>query len=903
MARIPSFEETLLEAHQSLGLKRDPRKKRFADLEMQLDNHGEMAGEMLMAIFEALDMDKQACRDAMGNIMEWSGFHKALELRTWTGNASQQQVLWHLLAYSYVPALARRLAFWSLHNTENDQPPADAGMPGGKFWFLPNWDRVNDRIELPVPQVVNWLLDLLEGASLEDAIGGLCTPNGDAMRTLQGWKLEGWTPKSAKKIKQIFPDDAVLNFAGAFSPVEGLSSGAQFHDALSFVSHKGLNSEALQDEIPMSAERLEAILNESAPDEEKQEFARLLALRYAKPEMGTIRQRLQVARMAQDACQRLLKFLCPGVEATCPDPARNKLLQLVGLFEITYNLTIAAWKNGDTNEEQDAWFEAHLAPWDKADLLLSILPSRRDTAYLELAERLTRKFMRLEENSPLEDLVPWSKDAAGPIIERRFLLIQQELEEDQRLEKLVERVRAASPWRALQAEDSYWVVSQFALRDGLSPETREMALRRMGALATTQGQKVGVCVVELGFLLNGEPKQRPKDIQQRVQSLLDEALASPNGYEKWKALLLRFRAKHRLFQKDFKGLDGARADFKAALDACAERGFGGLRGEIAKDGFAAEIAGEGFIPQNQQKYYRNMLGYMEFPNGVPSFEDAATECEEFFWSTLCQPYPGVERQDGLAMLQFEAVAKETFGLIECADWDGLHTWMRRHATAFRKKNLKDARRNSVLLQWLKLLHMFESKLSVFKAMVPLEMSGEMDRVAQHMKNWRVAIRLLLETWPEQATIADFKGQTPLMLAADYGDVELARLLASMPDMDVDAQDHLGRTALHAAVTGRSPECVTIVLDRNPDVAKATFDEENTALHTAVRFGVPESVRLILEEFPGLVSKTNAAGKTPLAMAHEILENLPEWQAYMRKEKRRTGSKKDFEAIIALCSCP
>lgn len=126
---------------------------------------------------------------------------------------------------------------------------------------------------------------------------------------------------------------------------------------------------------------------------------------------------------------------------------------------------------------------------------------------------------------------------------------------------------------------------------------------------------------------------------------------------------------------------------------------------------------------------------------------------------------------------------------------------------------------------------------------------------------------------------------------------MTRLLAPMSD--VDAQDHLGRTPLHAAVTGRSQECVTIVLDRNPVFTKATFGEENTALHTAVRLGEPENVRLILEEIPSLVTKTNAEGQTPLVMAHEILENLQKWQAFMRQENRRTGSKEDFDAIISL----
>jgi hypothetical protein len=296
--------------------------------------------------------------------------------------------------------------------------------------------------------------------------------------------------------------------------------------------------------------------------------------------------------------------------------------------------------------------------------------------------------------------------------------------------------------------------------------------------------------------------------------------------------LLNIRAKHRLFQNKF---DEARADFKAALDACSERGFSKLRGEIVKNGFATEIVEEGFIPQNQERYFRNMLGYMEFPNGFPSFEDAAAECEEYFWTTLYQPYPGFEHQEGPATVQFRTVFVEIFALIEKADWGGLRAWMQRHAKAFRKTNLKDARRNSVLLQWLKTLRLLESKWPALKAMVPLELAAELDKIEQHMKNWRVAIRLLLEAWPEQARIADFKGQTPLMLVADNGDVELTGLLAPMSV--VDAQDYRGRIALHTAVAGRSPECVAVVLERNPDVAKVAVSEENTVLHTAVRFGV------------------------------------------------------------------
>ena len=167
-----------------------------------------------------------------------------------------------------------------------------------------------------------------------------------------------------------------------------------------------------------------------------------------------------------------------------------------------------------------------------------------------------------------------------------------------------------------------------------------------------------------------------------------------------------------------------------------------------------------------------------------------------------------------------------------------------------------------------------------------------------MRNRRESIRLLLESWPKQAKIADFKGQTPLMLAANHGDVELVRLL--VPLSDIDAQDYLGRTPLHAAVAGRSPACVETILANNPDVGKVSEGEANTVAHTAVRFGWIDGFRLILDEFPGLATVENAAGQTPLAMARELVENYEAWRTYMENQKgRQVGAKADFESVVAL----
>ena len=159
--------------------------------------------------------------------------------------------------------------------------------------------------------------------------------------------------------------------------------------------------------------------------------------------------------------------------------------------------------------------------------------------------------------------------------------------------------------------------------------------------------------------------------------------------------------------------------------------------------------------------------------------------------------------------------------------------------------------------------------------------------------------MLLAEWPEQANLADFKGQTPLMLAANEGDVELVHLLLEA-GADVDAQDYIGRTALHSAVTGRSAKCVELVLDRAPQVSsRVTHDEGNTALHTSVRMGQANCVKLIADEFPGLVLQANFGGKTPLDLAQEILDDVSGWQAFMRRKNRQTGSRQDFETIATL----
>jgi len=896
MARIPSPEQILLQVHLSLGLDRPESKhiSQFTAMGFPLARHRKFMKELTNDIFTALEMDEQARSDACRNMDEWFSFDSALATHTWTHNASQQQVLWHMLAYSYVPGLARRLAFWSLAGAERELP-FDAGMPGGRFWFLPDWDQSAGTVRLPVAFVLEWLVDLLGEQSLEHVADGLQREhaerkNMNALRTLQGWRLEGRLPQSAKMIDELFHDEADLDFQGSFHLHESMPEEEQFTTALGFVQLRGLGPEMLADEIPLPASLVQTIMEGKGTPEENRRFVETLAVRYAAPSMRTVRQRLRVARMTQDAYQRLLKLLCgPGANPRSSDPSHNRLLPLLALFHTVYNLTIQSVMHGGTYDDQDRWFESKFTPWDRCDLLLSIMPSAKGMGHQLLGERLTRRFMTLRHDAALPDLVPLAgQDGHSGVIEERVRMLESEADEDARIAALVRAVSGSSAWQALQAEASYLVVSQLARTDGLSPEVRAMAFSRLRELAETPAQEAGTFVIELAGLIDSPGPARPQDVQEQTEALLD-GIQKSEGLETWKGPFLRFRARHRLMQNDF---EGAAQDFRSALEACLDRNFGPLHGQIAREGFATDIAVRGFDPKIQECYYRHLVLSVRGVQDLASFEDTAVECEEFFWQELYRPYHGVEARRGQSAEELKDLFARSAGLIHEADIDELRAWLLGHVKRLRLARLKDARRDSLLLSWMKQLHHFEqlSRMPVFRA--ALRPRKQLPSVVV-----RQAIRILVRLWPEQAKLCDFKGQTPLMIAADSGDEELTGLLAAISD--VDAQDHIGRTALHAAVAGGSGGCIRIVLDLNPNVDRVTRDEGQTVLHTAVRFGNLEAVTLIADAFPCRAVSANHAGMTPLDLARDLLDNYEEWKRFMRGHNREIGSRERFKDIISL----
>lgn len=916
VSALPTTEAILLEIHQSFcGDSYSTKQKTdFASGQTSIANLKEKGTKILLDVFQALDLDPQAQMDVLGNFVSFGNTYKFLELSTWTFAADQRQVLWALLGHFYVPGLARGVGFWSLAQA------LDKGMPGGRFWYLPEPQKVNGetKLYLPVAQVIDWLLDLL-GASKKDALKGLASQlkaNKDqhkdvkevhldaVIRSLENWRRG--TLIDLGKIKEYFPDDFEPDFQGAFKLKYVISPSEQFASALEFVRCKNLTAEQLRFEIPMTQEGLlEAVLVGNVNEDVQAVFVECLAERYAAPSMHTIRQRLLLARAVQDGYARLLKVIFPGVAKDCADAEENKLLQLFAIYKFVYNLTVNARRNcGDQGESaENVWFEGHLPEWDKRGVFLSILPSRRASANLELAQWLTRQFFEMQPRGTLENYLASDAQSGVAIVTRNMERASQFGDEIMSELSLVERIKAASPWRALQAESRFWVVSQVAQNRSLSLLARQAAIQRMRELARTPSQTVQAIVLELDAHLNVERKVLLKGAPEKVQALLEEAEASA-GYDLWKAAILQYKAKHLLSCND---LDGAFRLFREALDAGMKRGFGPLLGEVGRDCFAMAVVlppkgvKRGEIVNNHETYYRAMLagGIMADCEEIPSIEDSARWAYNYFWDTLYKPYPGYPVQRIRSAAAYEKMFKDLLPMFAVGDQDGLKIWIKANRPLLQSV-LPDVEGNSVLMSFLKMRTKLVRTLPSLLQRMPAELVSEGPSSQTMLWQWNAFIRLMVTESPKQLDLFDLKGQTPLMLTAEDGDTEMVKLLL-LAGADPDMQDWQGMTALHSACKSRVDGCVDALLDHPCSVDKLT-NEERSPLHTATWAGHLHAVQRLSKLASRLVRERDSHGNTPLELAEHLLEN-PDALQVLKERRAQDGkgcaTKQELEAIVSV----
>ncbi|MEZ6855022.1 hypothetical protein [Halodesulfovibrio aestuarii] len=642
MSTFPKIEAMLLEIRQALGLKgyQTKKKDKFASARYSLTTHQQMLDEVMLGIFTQLELDEDAVGDLRGNMQGFADAYKEVELNTWTFAATKRQIVWMLLGYFYVPGTARHVSFWNIHSV------LDKGMPGGRFWYLPETCKIDGspKLILPIAQVVDWLLDML-GMPLEEFADQQSEHiNGgheSLRRSLYNWRNK--TTIQLGTIGKYFSDDAKLNFKGAFSHDECATPAEKFSAAIEFVKYKGLTADKLRTEIPMTAPgRLERILTLQADEDEQGVFVECLVDRYSPPSPRVIRRRLLIARAMQSGYIRLLNYFCPNVEPTCANSEQNKLVQLIAIYKYIYNLAIDANRccghQGEYAENE--WFEANLSNLGKAGLFLLILPSCRATANLELAMLLTRCFEDVQPGEELEDHVLFDAETMQFCSPQSLGRIVASVDEEKSAEDLIEQMRRSSPWRALQKENRFTVVRQVVQSEKLPTHLKEVSIKRLRELARTPSEAVQPILYELSGHLNNERKSWTQKSYGKVSELLKEAEAS-EGYELWRAAILQYKGKHLLACNDFVA---ASELFIEALDVSYKQNCGTLHGEIARECFATLLASGKLCNNNQEKYYREMLWSGMFESfKIPTIEEVTVWAEKYFWKTLYKPYYGFKK--------------------------------------------------------------------------------------------------------------------------------------------------------------------------------------------------------------------------------------------------------------------
>ncbi|OCH19800.1 ankyrin repeat domain-containing protein [Aliivibrio sp. 1S128] len=861
MATFPTFESVLLQIAKALGANSEMTSKsktKFKYVDMSMDNLFTTWESILGDIADALGLDERAKKDLISNVADDYLMHKRVELDVYSSKASQRKIVWHYLARVIIPALARHSVFWQIESK------MDEGMPSGRFWYLPAVDSPIEptQLLLPVPKVLNWLIDLIQNTNISIANKlendlNIHDEHGTVLRNLYNWKKAKSTPEISS-INNMFPDEVNLQFEGCFKP-DGNTS--QFEQAVSFVERKGLSSDVLQHEIDISCEDLKRILRSECSAEEQQDFVQKLKVRYQVPSSKVIRIRLLFARAIQEGYEQLVKMFTPQVDKLCFDKNKNKTLQLVELYNYVYNLTFEAniQKGSLGYHAENKYFEEQLPSFLRCDLLRLFTSDNEHDIPWSTLDRINCIFSRFGEEDILDDVFPTSQDD----LQKMFKLIKEEgdysnnylIRRDDLIGKLKQN---KAPFKQLQNIDDFDLIygaGIIQINQYSNLKIGDMIVERLKCLEATPSESMKRILFELEthLLL----KKFGEKTEEKVANLLDEA-KNCDDFEFSKANILRYEALHYIAQNKLKE---AEKNLNLAIDECKKYSFGKFRGLLARDAFALAIANQKLIPNNHEKYFRDMC-YWGALKGEPNIYDVARDLHEYFWKTLYKCYPNYQALYSDCSKDIKTFSHD---FVECIkNGRSIELILKKHK-GLKKKQLKYPQADSIILLVMKMSYGILAQLNGYKQMKPTEVTNEIRDVSNRIIK---GIRKVIESWPEIVNITDFKLQTPLMFAANNKDYQTVEALLKA-NANPNLQDFKGRTALHAASASRCWKSASLLLEYGCE-ATITNPEGSTALHTAIRMGERAIVELLIEKQPDLLDIEDLNGILPEQLARKIV---------------------------------
>jgi len=898
MATFPTFEATLIEIANALGASKGlqtTKKNKFKDGDMSLDNIFETWKGILNSISDVLGLDEKAKNDLISNIEHDYQIHKTIELNVFSFRASKQKIVWHYLSRVLIPAIARHAAFWQI------QSKIDAGMPGGKFWYLPiiQPTKLTTEIELPVQQVLNWLVDLIEeprtklAKNIEKDLR-IYESSGTILKNLYNWQNAKNTPEISS-INNTFPEEVKITFQGCFLPD---TKNSEFEQALEFTNKKGHTAESLQHEISLSCEDLKYILKDDCSDNKKEEFIWKLKERYQQPPQKTIRQRLLVARAVQEGYGRLVKFLTPTIDKQCLDFEKNKTLQLIKLYEVVYNNTMDAHAQcAHLGEEaENKYFTKNQPAFFRYDLLLCTSYEKYPTVPL-VAPRLNEIFSTSGKEKEIDDIFPTSKEGIEKRQSEYIDNLNKQRVASNTTNKLINRLkRKIAPFKTLKNIIDFDFVYEASHLTYNSPKIKPLILQRLIELEATPEHEIKRLILELNELFTVE--QFDTSTEERATTLLEQAKNNVESFL-WRPQLLRFEAYHHIGKNKIKEAERL---FNQAMDECKNFNFGPLRGELARDAFAIAISNQKLIPNNHEKYFRDILFHGGLDSSkstnatIPSIFDVSRELHEYFWKNLYKCYPNYTSLFSNSQKDFELFFTDIAPHIK--DGTDIKQVLKKHKH-LKNKQLKHPQSDSIIFLLMKVSYDMLTKIKTNETRfnIPHDMILEAESIFDKSMS---VIRAVIQEWPEIVDLSDFKQQTPLMLAANYKDYKTVEVLLNAK-ANSNLKDITGRTALHAACASRCSKSANLLIENGIDGVIANF-KGSTALHTSVRLGEINITKTILKNFPELAFIKDLDGKTPPQLADKIASDISIYhylQHYLKSENRTTVSHETYKKLLQL----
>lgn len=345
--------------------------------------------------------------------------------------------------------------------------------------------------------------------------------------------------------------------------------------------------------------------------------------------------------------------------------------------------------------------------------------------------------------------------------------------------------------------------------------------------------------------------------------------------------------------------DEARQHAEKALELCLTRSIGPLKLDIAKLNFSLAVAQDAFNRASAERSFRILCKSVQPRDAARwklgegpidySMRLAAADHAAWFWGNIVRPYEGVEIE---APLQEDSKIIRAYAglLFSGASEDEVRGFIKQLRGTLKRK-MRNVRGDTFFTVTSK---MVPDLVRVMRQMptysgIPKEPSELVKSVAAtHLK----LIRLL----PTDVLDArDYLKQTALMLAAERKDVDMVRALAER-HVDIDAQDAIGRTALHAAAKVGADRCFEILLAAGANPTLKTFSGKTPAIFAA-EFGRATifEMRLACTAYQMDRSELEEAHK----LAQETAKNFKAKRKAYAAQGYEVAGRKGFQRIASL----